>query len=346
VDNYVLIWGAGIGDLVVSLPAIAGIRSGDPSGTLSLVGTNAQRSTMRWVLEMGYVDEVVVQEPGLGGSVRLMVRLAASRRARLFSLHTVRSAKIPWGLALLRHVDRNSTGFRSQGFLEKVLTGNKHSSFSPDSELRQEYARMGDTLGGTAPDLAPGSVRTAALSWAKDLNETAPPPDGITIGLHLGARPDQEVKTLRRNNWDPLIQAFRDQGARFVMIGGPDESSDLPGPWNDSVDRNLVGQLNIAESAVEISKCDLFLCSDGGPMHIAGLFNVPTVAYFGPTDPVRHRPLTDNFYLIEPGCWCQHTSHQLGMVTCPNSDGPICRDTVLDHKLVDQITKWADTVRP
>ena len=36
--------------------------------------------------------------------------------------------------------------------------------------------------------------------------------------------------------------------------------------------------------------CNLFICNDGGPMHIAAALNVPTVAIFGPSNPDWFRP--------------------------------------------------------
>ena len=39
-----------------------------------------------------------------------------------------------------------------------------------------------------------------------------------------------------------------------------------------------------------LARCGLFLGNDGGVTHLAALMGVPTVAVFGPSDPVRWAP--------------------------------------------------------
>mgnify|MGYP006084414609 CR=1 FL=1 len=48
--------------------------------------------------------------------------------------------------------------------------------------------------------------------------------------------------------------------------------------------KNLTGITSISELVNHISSLDIFITGDSGPMHIAGSFNVPTVAIFGPTN--------------------------------------------------------------
>jgi heptosyltransferase II len=47
--------------------------------------------------------------------------------------------------------------------------------------------------------------------------------------------------------------------------------------------RNLAGQTTIKELIALISHLDLFITGDSGPMHLASVFQIPTVAIFGPT---------------------------------------------------------------
>jgi heptosyltransferase II len=47
--------------------------------------------------------------------------------------------------------------------------------------------------------------------------------------------------------------------------------------------KNLVAKTTITDLINQISKLDLFITADSGPMHIASAFQVPTVAIFGPT---------------------------------------------------------------
>lgn len=53
---------------------------------------------------------------------------------------------------------------------------------------------------------------------------------------------------------------------------------------------NLAGKLSLRESMALLTRLDLAICTDSGPAHLAAAANVPTIALFGPTDPVRWRP--------------------------------------------------------
>jgi heptosyltransferase-2 len=48
--------------------------------------------------------------------------------------------------------------------------------------------------------------------------------------------------------------------------------------------KNLAAQTSIDELINEISNLDLFITGDSGPMHIAAVYQIPTVTIFGPTN--------------------------------------------------------------
>ncbi|MCH9646128.1 MAG: lipopolysaccharide heptosyltransferase II [Proteobacteria bacterium] len=75
----------------------------------------------------------------------------------------------------------------------------------------------------------------------------------------------------------------------IIIFGGPGEQDialDIEQSFiEEGVNnyQNLVGKTTIPELIDHISKLDLFITGDSGPMHVAAAFQVPTVAIFGPT---------------------------------------------------------------
>lgn len=73
------------------------------------------------------------------------------------------------------------------------------------------------------------------------------------------------------------------------LFGGPGET-DIAGDIESALKEanitnyeNLAGKTSVEELIEQISKLDLFLTNDSGPMHVAAAFSIPTVAIFGPT---------------------------------------------------------------
>jgi heptosyltransferase-1 len=55
---------------------------------------------------------------------------------------------------------------------------------------------------------------------------------------------------------------------------------------------------NLRQLAEIFRRCDLFLGSDSGPMHIASFVRTPVVVIYGPTDPVVNAPYEKNPHIV------------------------------------------------
>ena len=341
-NSYVLAWGAGIGDVVLSTPMFVSLRSSQPRGKIVAIGNSSNKRILEWLAELGYIDEVVTVPASIPGTIKIFFQLARTFRARFVMLHTIKSAKIPWLLSPLIHLNRKSIGFRKRSRMERWITRFDQSRIPDDRALKDAYALMGESISNeTANDLVE-TARSTISAWASKKPSEQQPTSQIVVGLHLGTGPGVEVKSLKRERWQPLLKSLRKRGAMYIMFGGPDEPATAPPEWNDSTDQSLVGRSTLSEFTIALSICDLFIGNDGGPMHLAGLLDIPTIAFFGASDPVRQHPLTNRFFLIEPGCWCQHTSRTVGEIACPNPDGPICRDMIISEDILNDVDTWLD----
>jgi heptosyltransferase II len=79
----------------------------------------------------------------------------------------------------------------------------------------------------------------------------------------------------------------------ILIFGGPDETDIALDIENYLIKKgvvnykNLSGKTKISELVEHISKLDLFISGDSGPMHIAASFQIPTIAIFGPTHDIE-----------------------------------------------------------
>jgi len=108
-----------------------------------------------------------------------------------------------------------------------------------------------------------------------------------TVGINPGATYGSAKR------WYP--QKFAEVAAALskeydiVIFGGPGET-DIAADIEKELQKenignyvNLAGKTTVPELLEKISKLDLFITGDSGPMHVAAAFQVPTVALFGPT---------------------------------------------------------------
>lgn len=67
---------------------------------------------------------------------------------------------------------------------------------------------------------------------------------------------------------------------------------------------NLAGKTSLRELSAIISKCDLFLTNDSGPMHIAAAFDIDQIALFGSTSNILTGPYSEKAVIINKQVKC------------------------------------------
>lgn len=107
-----------------------------------------------------------------------------------------------------------------------------------------------------------------------------------SVGIHPGAF-FGESKTWPLEHFKKLIHRLVDSGvAQVFILGGPDEI-ELAGQLNAmSGGRavNLAGKDTLETLPALLSRLDVFISGDTGPLHVAALAKTATIALFGPTD--------------------------------------------------------------
>ena len=130
----------------------------------------------------------------------------------------------------------------------------------------------------------------------------------------LGINPGASYGDAKR--WYPeefaKVAAQLSNKYNILIFGGPNEINIAEEIENLLIKKgivnyqNLAGKTSIAELIKKISKLDLFITGDTGPMHLAASFQVPTVALFGPTqDRETSQWLNKKSIIIKKNLECQ-----------------------------------------
>lgn len=289
-----------LGDLLLSLEALRGLRRRFPTHELLLV---AQEGLGKLLQESGEIDAWLSRERlGVGelvGGLEIADRTFRDAMARC-------SHAVCWMADTQETVAKN---FRRHG-LSRCLVTSFHSS-----ELRGVHAgeRYLETLApwGVAPAAAArpltlvmsGPVREkieARMDWC--IGSDAPilavhPGSG---SVHKCCPPDRLATAVRdlRAQWNGRVvvcrgPADRQSVARFVTEMG-------------AIPHEIVEPESLAEMAHLLTYASLFIGHDSGLTHLAAALGVPTVAIFGPTRSEQWAPIGRHVSVVRGGvCECR-----------------------------------------
>ena len=112
------------------------------------------------------------------------------------------------------------------------------------------------------------------------------------VVLHIS--PKFSYKMWHQDGWIELARWLKERGIRSVLTGSGDQDElayvgkifrSMP-----SGTINMAGQLSLAESAFLISRAKCYIGPDTALTHMAAAIGTPTVALFGPSNPVKWGP--------------------------------------------------------
>ncbi len=94
-------------------------------------------------------------------------------------------------------------------------------------------------------------------------------------------------------------------GANVILTWGPGEENILKGIMDLMANKPFAAPPTTLKQLVALlRRCELFIGGDTGPLHIAAALKIPTVAIYGPSDPLRNGPYGDNHFIIHKKIEC------------------------------------------
>ena len=152
------------------------------------------------------------------------------------------------------------------------------------------------------------------------------------IALCPGAR--WESKRWPVESFEKLIKNFDSPDVRFVIIGGKEDQ--VIGKRLANLDRvlDLTGRTSLPETIEWMRLCSTVVTNDTGPMHIAAALRVRVVALFGPTDPMRTGPYTDNTKVLRQ---VYGQCDQCNRGRSYRSNGHNCMESITPSAVVDAV---------
>jgi len=291
-----------IGDLLMTTPAIRALKRRFPQSSLSLLASPSSLPAVAGIpeIERSHSFRVPWYDGGRAqrfpalGYIRLIRRL---RREHYDAAIDFRGDIRVMFLFLLLSGARQRIGFSDLGG-EFLLTRAR------PYDAGRHFAELNLALAGS---LAGRPLPEAGRPFMGGAAGDASRVDTLLAGL--GIAPDERLVAIqpstiphwRLKRWPPerfaaLADALvRRQGARILLVGGPDDRQALQEVAAAMEENALIaaGKTTLTELGELLKRCRLFVANDTGPMHVAAAAGAPLVAIFGPTDPGRSGPLGD-----------------------------------------------------
>ena len=138
--------------------------------------------------------------------------------------------------------------------------------------------------------------RCTGQAWALRKQALGIGPEAYVV---LHPNPKFRYKMWDQNKWCELIQWLRQRSLRVLLTGSsaPDEmayiNAIVSAVPNDC--RSLAGQLSLAETAELLRGASLYIGPDTAVTHLAAAAGIPTIALFGPSNPVKWGPWPANW---------------------------------------------------
>lgn len=188
----------------------------------------------------------------------------------------------------------------------------------PGSHEVEKYLAVAEAL-GCSPDgrpvlelVTPKPARESARRLLEGLGAGL---EERFIGINPGGtKPDKRWPVERFAEVADALQ--REVGLRALIIGGSGDAERAAAIAVRCSSPPLIvaGRTTLAETAVCLEQCVVFVTSDTGPMHMAVALAVPVVSIFGPTNPAKFGPYTTLATVLRheqpcPACAkpCMHT---------------------------------------
>ncbi len=262
-----------IGDIVLTTPIIRSVRAACPDAMIAFLGEKHAVSLLQGnphldeILPFDFARPAVLEQTRVAWMLRrrrfdLVIDLFNNPRSALLTYAT--GARVRIGL------DRGGRG--------ALYTLRVRDDGRPKTpvEFHNQFLRCAG--------IQPSAVRTE-LFLAPDerasIQALLPEGTGSLIGLHPGA--SWPAKRWPAERFALLADHLAAAGRRVVVTAGPHDGDTIRRLlYMSASPPHVLPLVPLRRLAAAISRCDVFVSNDAGPMHIAAALGVPTVGIFGP----------------------------------------------------------------
>ncbi|MFH1412005.1 MAG: glycosyltransferase family 9 protein [Candidatus Omnitrophota bacterium] len=351
----------GIGDVLFTSPMIANLKRNDPDVKVDYV---CNIRTMDIVNRLPGVDDIYVYEKDLFTQVwneskirflktthNLFKEIKEQEYDVLFDLTLSRELGLFFKLAGIKR--RVGLDYKKRGVF---LTDRIPFSGFNDKHVVEYYL---DCLRHLKTDVTVKAMslfsdeisQEIVLSHLREkgVDEMAGPLVGIVPGGGASWGNDASRKRWNAESFAEVADALMEKGSAVAILGDKNEAD---------LCRNITGRMKLKPVITSnnmilpdfiafLNACDLVVCNDGGPLHMAGALGVRTVSVFGPVNEKVYGPYPasdDHIVIKGESLSCRPCYNSFRLPHCGNNNE--CLDGISAGQVTEACLGLLDQVKP
>lgn len=303
--------GGGLGDVLLSTPVIEALKFNFPKAEIDFLvleknqGAVKNHPQLRNVITMASPRPSWLQVPAWASKLK-----AEQYDAALILWSSSQLAAILYLAGIPVRIGQGSRLSYSWSYTHKVIIRSENNDTSSHwSQILLDFVRI---LRLPVPPFKPKFIiPEEAAAKAKNLLKNLPDLPGPIIGVHPGkgiSDPESRWPTEIFASWLSILS--KKLQARLIVTGGAQEKAVMAKiiAQSEAPCLNLSGQTDLDTLAAVMKSCQVFICPDSGPAHLAAVCGTPVADVFALKEdfPRRWAPLGAPSVILRPKEWeCQ-----------------------------------------
>jgi lipopolysaccharide heptosyltransferase II len=306
-----------IGDMVLSTAALKALKQAYPQALITVL---ASERNLEILTHNPHVDEILIYQ-GIFWLIKTM-------RPRGYDLVIDPFLTYELKQAFMTYLAGGEYRIGFEGWGREIFFNIKGPITQTPGRMVEHLLDLVEAVGGEKTGCVPEVfLSDNELQWAsKTLASKGIKPKELTIAVHPGAYyPSQRWPTGRFG--ELARQLIEQSNAKVILLASRDEK-DLVKEVQKAAGKKAqdFSGLGLRELIALLAQCDLLICNNSGPLHIASALNIRTVSMVGPT--------------VTP-LWLSYGKHDVVIskrLACSPCNKAVCKDhECMESIMVDEV---------
>ncbi len=343
-----------LGDVILTMPAVAALRKGYPLAHITMLVLPYTAPALDL---FPYVDRVVtfdINKLRPSGDMlnlshyrdlwRLLHRLRQERYDLAVSFYGLYA-----GILALISGARLRIGYRGEGcpFLFNLpVPGRRYEVPQHEVEYDLALARAAgacETLVALTPAI-PEEVKDRALAL---LSHEGVGPQDLLVAIHPGST-NGTAKRWTIQGWAALADRVATELGAGVIFNGVASEMPLVREITGRMKTTpvvMAGKTSIPELAYLLTRCRVLVTGDSAPLHLAWSLGVPVVGLYGPTDPVVSGPYGGRSVVLRKEISCSPCYDLLDTAEC-RRESVACMEAITEEEVFTAVKRALQEFAP